>query len=322
MDKKVYVLILNWNGKHHLEYCLPSVTQSKYNELEIVVIDNKSSDDSLLFIRQNFPEVTVLETGANLGYAGGNNYGIRYALEQGADYIVLLNSDMEVDSRWLREAVIVAEARPRVGMIGFATVGEYRQNEDPDRKHFHELSAAWQETIVEPTDHITGCALLMRAEVLENVGLIDEAYYAYGEEDDLLNRAMRAGYEQVRINVPAWHYNGGSWGRRARLASYLAMRNNIRFLLKNRTPNEIWQQTSWLVRFVCTRHVEYEKDIPHFRRLRASTYFVNVALLATAFVWNLLFLPVTLWRRYQDEQQITVARQLLDQRYPRSKSLT
>ncbi len=317
MIPKVFVLILNWNGKAHLTYCLPSVTHTDYDNLEIVVIDNASSDGSVEWVRAHFPTVTVIETGFNWGYAGGNNVGMRYALANHADYVVLLNNDTEVDPHWIREAVAVAESRPAVGMIGFGTIGEYRQNEDPDRIQFKAAQAAWRETEVTDTPHITGCAVLMRGDMLAHIGILDDTYFAYAEEDDLLTRAQRAGYEQVRVNVPVWHYNGGSWGRRAFRASYLAMRNNVRYLLKNKSPREIWDQTLWLVRFVVSRHVDFDPDIPHFRRLRAHPYAINVALLILALGWNVLSFPLTLRARQQDSQRIAAARRLLTERLTR-----
>lgn len=311
MSPKVFILILNWNGKSHLSYCLPSVTQTEYDNLEIVVIDNASSDGSAEWVRANFPQITLIETGFNWGYAGGNNVGMRYALANRADYVVLLNNDTEVDPRWIREAVTVAEARPTAGMIGFGTIGEYRQNEDPDRTQFKAAQAAWTETEVTDTPHITGCAVFMRGDMLDAIGILDETYFAYAEEDDLLTRAQRAGYEQIRVNVPVWHYNGGSWGRRALRASYLAMRNNVRYLLKNKTPKEIWDQTLWLARFVASFHMDFDPDIPHFRRLRAHAYTTNVALLILALGWNVLFFPATLRARLQDSRRIADARRLL-----------
>jgi GT2 family glycosyltransferase len=151
----------------------------------------------------------------------------------------------------------------------------------------------------------------MRADLLRRIGLFDPAYFAYAEEDDMLSRAMRAGYRQVRINVPVWHMNSGSWGKRAYRASYLAIRNNIRFLLKNRSPREIYDQTMWLARFIVTPRVEYDADVPHFRRLRAHGYGINVTILLLAFLWNLLNCPRTLWQRYQDNKRVKGARRLL-----------
>lgn len=320
MNPKVFVIILNWNGKQHLTYNLPSVTQTDYENLEVVVVDNASGDDSVAWVREHFPTVTVIETGFNWGYAGGNNVGIRYALANQADYVVLLNNDTEVDPRWIREAVEVAESHPDVGMVGFGTIGEYRQNEDPTREKFKQAQAEWVPSEMTPATHITGCALFMRGDMLRHIGILDDVYFAYAEEDDLLNRALRAGYQQVRITVPVWHFNGGSWGKRAYRASYLAIRNNIRFLIKNRSPKEIYDQTLWLARFIITPRLEFDPDIPHFRRLRAHRYSVNVTILLLAILWNVLNFPLTLWARYQDNRKIYSAHRLLTERLTRPSS--
>jgi GT2 family glycosyltransferase len=317
MTPKVFVLILNWNGKSHLQYNLPSVLQTEYPALEVVVIDNDSSDGSAAWVRATYPSVTVIETGFNWGYAGGNNVGITYALANRADYVVLLNNDTEVDPRWIREAVTVAEANPSVGMVGFGTIGEYRQNEDPTREQFKAAKAAWTEVHVTPATHITGCALFLRGDMLRHIGLIDDTYFAYSEEDDLTSRALRAGYEQVRVDVPVWHLNGGSWGKRAYRASYLAIRNNIRFLLKNRSPKEIYDQTLWLMRFVATPRLDFDPNIPHFRRLRAHSYATNVTILLLAIGWNVLNLPLTLWERRADSRKVATARRLRIERMTR-----
>ncbi len=186
---------------------------------------------------------------------------------------------------------------------------EYIQGEDPDEEQFKALSAAWEKLEYEPADHVTGAALFVRADVFRGVGLIDEAYFAYSEEDDLQKRAMRAGYQMVRINVPLWHYNGGFWRKQFLRSSVLALRNNIRCMIKNDTPRSIWRQVVWLFKFVCPPRLEYDVRIPHFRRLRPSNFVVNNVILLYALLWNIIFLPATLWARYQDERRIAQVRE-------------
>jgi hypothetical protein len=119
---------------------------------------------------------------------------------------------------------------------------------------------------------------------------------------------MRAGYQMVRINVPLWHYNGGFWRKQFLKSSILALRNNVRCMIKNDTPRSIARQILWLFRFVCPPRLEYDVRIPHFRRLRPSNFMVNNAILLYTLLWNFLFLPVTLWARYQDGRRIVQAR--------------
>jgi GT2 family glycosyltransferase len=312
MQPLVYVIVLNYNGREHLEYCLPSLLATEYPNYRIVLSDNASTDGSIEYVREHFPEVAVIQNDDNLGWARGNNVGIQYALDHDADYVVLQNNDTKVDPRWLGGAVQVCVEHRRIGIIGFRMLQEYIQGEDPDEQEFRKLSAAWEKLEFEPADHITGAALFVRTDVFRDIGLIDEAYFAYSEEDDLEKRAARAGYQMVRINVPLWHYNGGFWRKQFLRSSILALRNNIRCMIKNDTLRSIVRQLVWLVRFVCPPRVEYDVRIPHFRRLRPSNLVVNNAVLLYALAWNTFLLPATLWARYQDERRIAQARKRWD----------
>lgn len=303
----VYVIVLNYNGRHHLEYCLPSLMATDYERCRILLVDNASTDGSVLYVRERFPNVTVIENEENLGFAAGNNIGIRHALDHRADYIVLQNNDTKVDPRWLTYATRVAEADSRVGFVGFEMLQEYIQGEDPEGEQFRARMEAWDKLEVKPANHITGAALFVRSEVFRDVGLLDEAFTFYSEEDDLEHRARRAGYRLVRINIPLWHYNAGSSRGRSIRFSALAMRHNIRHILKNESPFEIWRQLTWLARFVCLPRIDFDERIPHFRRLRSSNFVVNGLVLAYAFLWNVVSLPATLRARRKAEQRIAHA---------------
>jgi len=300
----VHIVLLNHNGKNHLEYCLPSLLATEYPNYSILLVDNGSTDGSVEYARENFPQVVIVQNEENLGWAGGNNVGIRCALERDADYIVLQNNDTRVDPRWIAQAVRAAEADPRVGFVGFKMLQEYIQGEDPEGEQFEALMVAWNHLEMTPTNHITGAALFVRAAVFCDVGLLDEASAFYGEEDDLEHRARRAGYKLVRINVPLWHYNGGSSREQPIKFSALAMRHNIRNMLKNETRHEIWRQLKWMVHFVCLPRVQFDERIPHFRRLRPSNFVVNSVILAYALLWNVTFFPSTLHARREAERRI------------------
>jgi len=291
----VCVLVLNWNGQKHLEYSLPSILATDYPRWELVVIDNASSDDSVEYVR-GFSDVTVLKNARNLQYAAGNNVGFRYALEKGADYVAVLNNDVKVDSRWLAAAVAVAEERDDVGCVGFRVFNEYKQD-DPDGSLF-EASVRERETVeVSPTPQISGCAIVIRSETLRRIGLFDERYVAYGEEDDLEKRAVKAGYELVRVNVPVWHHSMGTWGRMPFRASWLAMRNGIRCGVKNDTATAVWRH---LLSTARSARISSSRVDPRYylrRRLSPSHGIVNLCLLACAVLWNILFLPQTLAAR-------------------------
>ena len=311
MAPSVYVLILNYNGRAHLEYCLPSMLRTDYPAMHIVLIDNGSEDGSVSFARSSYPQVAIVENGRNLGYAAGNNAGVRHALEQGADYVALFNNDMRVDPRWLIHAVAVAEEDACIGFVGFDTIGEYHIDADPDLSQFRERQAAWQCLETSSTEHVAGCAMLVRAALFRDIGLFDEAYFAYGEEDDLQRRARRAGYRIVRINVPLWHYNSGSFGRHSLRTAVMAQRNHIRVMIKADLPRVALQRFTTMIHFVCRPGIRYDHTHAHLRRLRPSIYPVNVAILLYAILWNLVMSPVTLLARHRDRRRIHAARQRL-----------
>ncbi len=311
MLPNVYVLILNYNGREHLAYCLPSVLATDYPRYHVLLIDNGSQDDSLAFARAHYPQVEIIANECNLGWAAGNNVGLRQALDRGAAYVVLLNNDMRIDPRWLTHAVAVAEADPLVGVVGFDTIGEYHLDADPDLSEFKRRQAAWHGLEVAETEHVAGCALFLRAELLRDVGLIDEHFFAYGEEDDLQKRARRAGYRSLRVNVPLWHCNSGTFGKQALRAAMLAQRNHVRGAIKGDPPRVALRRLRDMAVFICWPGVQYDRRHAHLRRLRPSVYPLNVAILLYAMLWNLVMLPATLLARRRDGQRIRLARQRL-----------
>ena len=167
-------------------------------------LDNGSTDGSVPAIRDGFPMVTVLENGENLGYTGGNNVGLRYALAQGADYVLLLNNDTVLAPDFLRLLVEAAESDANVGIAGptiyyydrpaliwsaGGAIDERRGQtrmiglDAPDEGQFG--------TLPREVDFVTGCALLVKRPTMERVGLLDERFFTYYEEGEWCVRARR-----------------------------------------------------------------------------------------------------------------------------------
>jgi len=171
----VYVNVLNHNGADHLSYCLPSICATEYPRLEVLVVDNASTDGSLV-VASNFP-VRMLKSDKNVGWSGGNNLGIREALRAGARYVVLANSDIRVHPRWIAEAVAVAESSPDVAVIGFDV--HEPQPEDKDRDAgYSEACRRWaSSTTTWSPEYVGGMAMFLRCAVLEQLGLIDEKFF-------------------------------------------------------------------------------------------------------------------------------------------------
>jgi GT2 family glycosyltransferase len=128
LEKSVHIVVLNYNGYEDTISCVDSLLKIQYENYKIIVVDNASTNDHSA-LQQNLPsEIILLQSGKNLGYAGGNNVGIRWALENDADYVCVLNNDTEVDPAFLKQLVDFAEANPDCGMVGPAIL-EFNEQE-------------------------------------------------------------------------------------------------------------------------------------------------------------------------------------------------
>ncbi len=244
---RVVIVILNWNGKEDTLECLASVGRLQYPNHHVLVVDNGSADGSIEAIASAYPHVTVVPTGANLGFAEGNNVGIRAALDTGAAYVMLLNNDTEIAPDCLDHLLAVFQERPGAGVIG------------PRVFYMHERSRIWFEEAKwssekadfiypgqgkdnaelpqEPhdTEYVCGAAMMFRAEVARNIGLLDPRFFLVYEESDWCFRARRAGYQCLTVpKARIWHKIGTSFGgEESPLRTYFAVRNRLLWLEKN-----------------------------------------------------------------------------------------
>jgi len=235
-------VVLNWNGLRIIENCLDSLLRQTYSNLEIVVVDNGSTDDSLALIKNRYgSKVKILENGRNLGFAGGCNVGIRAA--QG-EYIALLNSDATADEAWVAESLKAIHGVARMGMACGKTYFAYKEGTlentghivfrdglgrgrgrlQKDRKQFDD-----QDTILCPT----GCAAFYRKRALEEVGLFDEKFFAYADDIDVGFRLRLLGYECAYVpSAIAYHELSASFGMLSSLKAYLLERNRLWVVIK------------------------------------------------------------------------------------------
>lgn len=209
MDKKVFVIVLNWNGKEDTLDCLQSLRSTAYDNYTVVLVDNGSEDDSVAAVREKFPEVELVLTGKNLGFAGGNNVGIEYAIKAGADYIFLINNDTTVHPDYLKELVLVAESDAKIGAVG----SKIYYHGEPERIWFAGGKINWlknkgehigldeidkgQFDDIKEVGYLTGCALLVKREVVEKVGVLEDDYFLYYEDADYSLRIQNAGYKTM-----------------------------------------------------------------------------------------------------------------------------
>ena len=245
LPPKVSIVILNWNNAPDTLECLASVAKLRYENYGVVVVDNGSTDGSVAAIRDQYPGVAILENSENLGYAEGNNVGIQYALEMGADYVFVLNDDALVDPDTLSGLVAAATAHPDAGFLGpkvyhrenpqlIQSAGgmfnkywesRYRGMDQVERGQFEELM---------DVDFVCGCAVLASRQVIEQIGLLDPRFFLYREDVDWCYRATRAGFRVLYIpSAKAWHRSPHIREAELPRTTYYINRNALLFLAKN-----------------------------------------------------------------------------------------
>lgn len=265
--KKIAVVILNWNGWEETKDCLRSITKvikDNFN-LEVIVVDNASSDGSLPKISKegnNFKSYRIgfslIENKENLGFAEGNNVGITKALDNRADYIVLLNNDTIVDANLFKNLLEGVESEG-AGIVGpkiyFAKGYEFHKdrykkddlgkiiwfaggkidwnNVYSSHRGVDEVDAGQYDKKIE-TDFITGCCMFIKKEVFEKIGFFDEKYFLYLEDVDFCIRAKKAGYKLIYApKAVLWHKNAQSSGHPgSKLHKYYQTRNRLLFGFK------------------------------------------------------------------------------------------
>jgi GT2 family glycosyltransferase len=193
-----------------------------YPNYHIVVVDNGSTDGTESAVRTQYPEVTVIVNPRNLGFTGGTNVGIRHALSQGADYVFLINNDTFVEPTILDELIAYAGS-PGVGIVGpkiycaddpqrIWSVGAKRHPltlEMIDKGYGRMDVGQWEE--VAEQDYLLGCAQLFKRSVLEEIGLLDEAFFLYCDDMDICLRAHEAGYRMLMVpQAKMWHKGAAS----------------------------------------------------------------------------------------------------------------
>ena len=255
----IFVIVVNWNGNTDTVECISSLAKVRtlFPLLSIVVVDNGSTDGSIAEVKKKFSWVHCIDVGKNLGFAGGNNIGITYAMEQRAEYIWLLNNDTVADTGVLSSLSSFKD--PSVGAIGskiyFSKGHEYHKTRYRKKNLGSVLWYAggiidWdnmlashrgvdevdigQFDIEQETDFITGCSFFVRSDVLKKVGVLDESFFMYMEDLDLSLRIQKAGYKTVyNPHSVVWHKNASSsGGSGSTLHEYYQTRNRLKIGMK------------------------------------------------------------------------------------------
>lgn len=255
--KKVAVVILNYNGRKFLEQFLPNVIANCDPTLaEVVVADNASTDDSVAFMRERFPEVRLIENGSNGGFTTGYNLALQ---QVEAQYYVLLNSDIEVTPNWIDPVIAMMDADPNIAACqpkirsyyhkeqfeyagacgGFIDKfgypfcrGRVFQNLEEDKGQYDmPMEVFWA----------TGACMFVRADLYHQFGGLDDSFFAHMEEIDLCWRLKNAGYKVFCFpQSVVYHIGGGTLPKNSPRKTYLNFRNNLSLLVKNLPRNQVF----------------------------------------------------------------------------------
>lgn len=252
---KVVLLILNWNRRDDVLRCVASLARLTYPNCLPLVIDNASVDGTVAALRDAYPGLTIIQNAHNLGYAGGNNVGIRWALEHGADYVLIINNDTEVTPDMLTELVRVAESDATIGVVGCRNVlmddpthlwgayGELTYGPFVVRTAGEGALDAPRWHTVKDVDWVVGNGYLWRRAAVERIGLLDESFFAYHEDVDWCLRARAAGFRVVYAGTAAIVHKGAAHAegpqRHALLTWYILGRNSVRLVRKYARWHEV-----------------------------------------------------------------------------------
>ncbi len=240
---KTSVVIPNWNGADNLKACIESLlTQSQ--KAQIIVVDNGSTDNSVSLVETNFPEVTVLKNGHNTGFTGGVNTGIRYSLAEGYKYIALLNNDAVAEKNWLKSLISFLESQPKAGIATSKIQDNNKQKFDSTGDIYTIWGLPFPRGRGEPVsnkydDDIwvfggSGGASLYRAEMLRQIGLFDQGFFAYYEDVDLSFRAQLGGWKVGYVpKAIVYHQISATTSKIKGFATYHTLKNLPQLLWKN-----------------------------------------------------------------------------------------
>lgn len=264
MNPSVAIAILNWNGRNYLEKFLPSVNASTYPNKQIVVIDNASTDESIAFLHEQYPQVKIVRLPVNYGFAKGYNEGLK---QVEADYYILLNSDVEVEAGWIEPMVDLLENNKNIA----ACQPKLLQYHQKTLFEYAGAAGGWMDYLgypfargrifdvcevdngqyddAQPVFWASGAALFIRSEVFKEAKGFDEYFFAHQEEIDLCWRLQWAGYEIYCCPAAVvYHVGGGTLPKGNSRKVFLNFRNNLVMMAKNLPLGEAVVKIAW--RFV------------------------------------------------------------------------
>lgn len=260
VNPEVFIVIVNYNGYKDTIECIRSLKNIEYKNFEIVVVDNNSFDGSVLKIKEKFNDINIIESKINLGFSGANNLGIKYAMDNKADYVLLLNNDTEVDKYFLSNIIERVKDEKNIGI----STGKIKYYDDKNviwyaGGKFNKYKGNSYHIGINEVDNnqydyekkvtfISGCYMLIPIHIFEEVGLLSEEYFLYHEDTDYCCKVMKAGYDLFYYgNSYIYHKVSASTGKNSDLYTYYYTRN--RCILINNNLEVPFKQIAFLFYF-------------------------------------------------------------------------
>lgn len=255
----VVTVILNTSRGEDTLACLATLAEASYTPQHVIVLDNASTDNSVAVIRERFPAVEVIPLQQNLGYAGNNNVGIEAALAQGAGWVFVLNEDTIVEADCIARMIEEAQKDPQVGIVGpmvyhYSEPNVIQSAGGKLDRHWNSIHLGQNEKdqgqFAQPqlVDWISGCAILVKREVIEQIGGLDARFFYYWEETDWCLRARENGWKILHVpQAQLWHKGVQRDYRPGPNVTYYATRNHFLLMSKHHASFSVWLYNAFRV---------------------------------------------------------------------------
>jgi GT2 family glycosyltransferase len=266
-DTSVAILILNWNGLDFSRSCLESLRKVDFPDFKVILVDNASQNEEGKTLKQLFPEIELLQNSENLGFAGGNNIGIMYALEQGYTHLMLLNNDTVVEPDFLGEMLLKFRQDPNLGVVQPLILFLH------DQKIIWSAGGKWVPALGRAItlgdrapvsdyrhkkatlDWATGCCMLITREAILKAGLLNEQYFVYFEDVEWSLRFKKAGYDISLAEKALIYHEAGASSKKTHSEGtlspkvfYFHVRNQFLLLREQKNyPAQVYHLTRFLV---------------------------------------------------------------------------
>jgi GT2 family glycosyltransferase len=285
MSQRLSIILVNYKKTELTNDCVKSLRESTFRDFNIIIVDNESTRTSFEELHSACPEANVLTSERNLGFGGANNAGIEFALQHGADLLLLLNNDAVVKKDTIEKLVETADEKPGAGVVGAKIYYYDRPNLiwysggklDVDKalgthpKIGLEDDGSDDECV--ETDFVTGCCLLTRKEVIDKIGSLDQSYFLYLEDADFCVRAKRAGYSVIyQPAAVVYHKVSNSSGWDSPTYIYFNLRNKLLFLRNNSKASRWIWQLHYLIYYYVRQFIRLTFKHRNYKAARAAFF--------------------------------------------------